>query len=138
MCILFKLPRGIKHPLDNSTYLGAEILDKLIQLCFAPIHRKLFITNAFGLKLAALDAVVFENADGPGDRADFVVPIGVLNFDVHASLGENGQRFRHGLQWLGDAADNQHRNPEHQQSGDDRRNGHCPESLPQHAVELER
>src|ERR1700730_10781803 len=76
LCILFKLPRRLQHVLDDSADLGTEILDKLIQLRFAAIHRKLFITNAFGLKLATLDAIVLEDADGPGDCADFVVPLG--------------------------------------------------------------
>src|ERR1700722_3013767 len=93
LCFLFKLPRGIKHSLDDSADLGAEILDKLIKLCPTLICRKLVVTRAFDLKLPALDAVVFENADGPGDCADFVMPLGVLDVDVRPSLGESGQRF---------------------------------------------
>src|ERR1700730_14779439 len=125
LCILFKLPRRLQHVLDDSADLGTEILDKLIQLRFAAIHRKLFITNAFGLKLATLDAIVLEDADGPGDCADFVVPLGMLNFDVRLSRSEDGQRFRHSLQRLGDAADNHHRYPEYEQSSDSRGDGHC-------------
>src|ERR1700722_2877367 len=96
LCILFELPRRIQYPLDDSADLGAKILDKLIQLRFATIQSELFIANTLGLKLAALKSVVLENVDGPGDRADFVVAIGVLNFDVRPSLGENRQRFSHG------------------------------------------
>src|SRR3979490_1982316 len=92
--ILFKLARRIQHPLDDSADPGAETLDKLIQFRFALVHRQLLGTDAFGLDLAALDAVALEYTDGPGDRADFVVAIGVLNFDVRPSLGENRQALR--------------------------------------------
>ena len=136
--ILFELPGRIQHLLDDSADLGAEILDKLIELRFAPFDRQLFGTHAFGLELATLDAVVLENVDGPRDRADFVVAIGVLNFDVRPSLGEDGQRFRHGLQRLGDAANNHHRQPEREQRGDGGGDGHCADRLPQHAVEFGR
>src|SRR5450631_428710 len=117
LCILFKLPRRIQYPLDDPANPGAEILDELIELRLAAIYRKLFSTDAFGLQLAALQAVVLEKADGPGDGADFVVAIGVLNFDVRPSLGEDGEGFRYRLQWLGDAADGQHCHSEHKQSG---------------------
>src|SRR5260370_22325745 len=97
LCLLFQLPRRIPPPLDDSADLGAEILDELIELRLAPLRRQLFCTDTFGLELAAFDAVVPENVDGSGDRADFVVATGMTDFDVRPSLGEAGQRFRHGL-----------------------------------------
>ena len=130
------MPGGIQHPLDDSADLGAEILDELIQFRLAPFHRKLFSADAFGLELAALEAVVLEDVDGAGDRADFVVAVGVPDFDVGASLGENGQRFRHGPQRPGDAADDQHCHPEHEQGGDSGGDRHRPQRLREHAVEL--
>src|SRR5258706_618182 len=138
LCILFKLPRRIQHPLDDSADLAAEILDEVIEVRLAPFRRHLFSIDAFGLELAAFDAVVLENIDGSGDRPDFVVATRMTDFDVCASLGEAGQRFRHSFQRLGDAADNQHRHREHQQSGDGRSNGNGPDRLPQHGVELRR
>src|SRR6267142_2499298 len=123
---------------DDSADLGAEVLDKLTAFRLALLHRQLLGIDAFGLELAALDAVVQENADGAGDRADFVVAIGVPNFDVRPAFGENRQGCRHGLQRFGDAADNQHCHPEHEQSGNGRCNRHGRKRLPQHAVELSR
>src|SRR6202048_3178214 len=93
LCVLVELPRRIQHPLDDSADLGAEILDKLIEVRLAPLRRQLFSIDAFGLELAAFDAVVLENVDGSGDRADFVVATGMTDFDVRPSLGKAGQRF---------------------------------------------
>src|SRR5258708_8868374 len=94
--IPFKFPRRIQYPLDDSADPGAEILDELIELCFALFHRQLLGTDALGLELAAFETVVLEDADGPCDRTDLVVPVGVPDFDVCPSLAANCQRFRHG------------------------------------------
>ena len=136
--ILFELPRRFQHPFDDPADLGAEILDKLAQFRLALVHRQLLGADALGFELAALDPVVPENVDGPGDRADFVVAIGMTDVDVGPPLGEAGQRFRHRPQRLGDAADHQYGHPEHEQGGDDRADRHGGERLPQHAVELRR
>ena len=134
--ILLELSGGIQHLLDDSADLGAEGLDKLIEFRLALLHRLLFGADALGLELAALDAVVLEHVDGASDHADFVVTIGVLNLDIRPSSGEDGQRFRHGPQRLGDAANQHHRHDEREQGGDAGGNGHCADRLPQHAVEL--
>src|SRR3981081_4700072 len=136
LCIPFELARRIQHPLDDSADPGAEILDKVIELRFAPIHRQLFGIDAFGLELAAFDAVVLENVDGSGDRADLVVASGMTDFDIRPSLGEAGQRFRYGSQRLVDATYNHHRLSESEKGADSRCNGQGPERLPQRAVEL--
>ena len=136
--ILFKLSRRIQHPLDDSADLGAESLDKLIELRLALLRRLLFGADALGLELAALDAVGLEHIDGPGDHADFVVAIGVPNLDIRPSFGQNGKRFRHGPQRLGDAANKRHCHDEREQGGDGPGNRHCSDRLPQHGVELRR
>jgi len=93
--IPLEFPRGIQHPLDNAADLGSKIFDKLIELRLATIHRKLFSAAALRLYLAELEAVVLEDADGPGDSADFVAAICVLNLDVGLAFSENSQGFRH-------------------------------------------
>src|SRR5580698_10357598 len=78
-CFPFKLLRGIKHALNDPADLAAKILHELIELRPAPVCRELFVRRTFDLKLATLDTVALENADGPGDCADFVLPLGVLD-----------------------------------------------------------
>src|SRR5580704_5720981 len=109
--VSFELARGVQYALDDAAYPAAEILDELIKLGLAALHCKPVRVDAFSLELLAFDAVILENADGPGNRTNFVVAIGVLNFDVRLSSREKSQGFGHGLQWLGDASDHQHRDP---------------------------
>ncbi len=128
---------GRAHDLfDDPADLAAEILDELIEFCFAAFAGRLFGAGPLGLELAALDPIGLEDVDGSRDHADLVVAVGVSYFDVGSALGQHGEGFGDGFQRLGDAADQERGGDEGEQGGDTGRDSHGIHRLPQHAVEF--
>src|ERR1700691_2694935 len=77
--ITLKLTRRIQDLLDNPPDFCTESIDKLIEFRLALLHRLLFSADAFSLKLASLDAVIFKHSNCSSDHPDFVMAIGVLD-----------------------------------------------------------